>query len=279
MGTRLLKPISNAARKHSVDDFSDITTKKAEKSLLAPLKKIAGRNSQGKITVRHRGGGVKRMYRVIDFTTAQGEYEVKTIEYDPNRSARIALCEGEKGKKIYVVAPNGLRVGKKIIFGDMALIRPGHRMLLKNIPVGTFIYNIELNPGQGGKIARSAGVSAQLMGKEGTYVQVKLPSGEIRKVKEECMASVGVVSNADHSNILWGKAGRIRKLGKRPTVLGKSMNPNDHPHGGGEGHTSIGIRGGAKTPWGARALGLKTRKKNHPTDKYIIRGRKKKNKR
>jgi large subunit ribosomal protein L2 len=278
MGTKLLKPISNATRQNSVDDFSDITTKKAEKSLLAPLKKIAGRNNQGKITVRHRGGGVKRMYRLIDFTTASGEYEVKTIEYDPNRSARIALCEGEKGKKIYVIAPDGLRVGKKIIFGDEALIRPGHRMLLKNIPVGTFIYNIELNPGQGGKIARSAGVSAQLMGKEGTYVQVKLPSGEIRRVNEDCMASVGIVSNSDHSNIVWGKAGRIRKLGKRPTVLGKSMNPNDHPHGGGEGHTDIGLKH-PKTPWGAPALGYKTRKKNHPTDKYIIRGRKKKNKR
>lgn len=279
MGVRLLKPISNATRQNSVDDFSDITTKKPEKSLLMPLKKIAGRNNQGKITVRHQGGGVKRMYRLIDFRTASGEYEVKTIEYDPNRSARIALCEGEKGKKIYMIAPVGLKVGKKVIFGDSALIRPGHKMLLKNIPVGTFIYNIELNPGQGGKIARSAGVSAQLMGKEGTYIQVKLPSSEIRRINENCMASIGVVSNPEHSNIKWGTAGRIRKLGKRPTVRGKAMNPVDHPHGGGEGNTSIGIKGGAKTPWGVRALGLKTRKKDHPTDKFILRGRKKKNKR
>lgn len=275
---RLLKPISNATRQISMSDFSDITTKKPEKSLTSPVKIIAGRNNQGKITVRHRGGGVKRMYRLVDFKMASGTYEVKTIEYDPNRSARIALCEGDKGKKIYMVAPNGLKVGKKVVFGEEALVRPGHRMFLKNIPLGTFIYNIELNVGQGGKIARSAGVSAQLMGKEGEYVQVKLPSGEIRKINENCMASFGIVSNAEHSNIKWGKAGRIRKLGKRPTVLGKSMNPNDHPHGGGEGHTDIGLKH-PKTPWGAPALGLKTRKKDHRTDKFIIRGRKKKNKR
>lgn len=275
MAVKKVKPISNATRQLSVDDFNDITTKKPEKSLLVPLNKRAGRNNQGKITVRHQGGGVKRMYRLIDFRMASGEYEVKTIEYDPNRTARIALAQAEDGKKIYMVAPQGLTVGKKVVFGDEALIRPGHRAKLSNIPVGTFIYNIELNPGQGGKIARSAGVSAQLAAKEGLFVHVKLPSGEIRKVNENCLASIGVISNPEHQNIKWGKAGRVRKMGKRPTVLGKSMNPVDHPHGGGEGHTDIGIKH-PKTPWGAPALGLKTRKKEHPTDKFIVRRRKKK---
>lgn len=275
MAVKKVKPISNATRQLSVDDFRDITTKKPEKSLLVPLNKRAGRNNQGKITVRHQGGGVKRMYRLIDFRMASGEYEVKTIEYDPNRTARIALAQTEDGKKIYMVAPQGLTVGKKVVFGDEALIRPGHRAKLSNIPVGTFIYNIELNPGQGGKIARSAGVSAQLAAKEGLFVHVKLPSGEIRKVNENCLASIGVISNPEHQNIKWGKAGRVRKMGKRPTVLGKSMNPVDHPHGGGEGHTDIGIKH-PKTPWGAPALGLKTRKKDHPTDKFIVRRRKKK---
>jgi large subunit ribosomal protein L2 len=275
MAVRKLKPISNATRQISVDDFSDITTRKPEKSLLVTKKSQAGRNNQGKITIRHRGGGVKQKYRLIDFRMASGTYEVKTIEYDPNRSARIALCASEDGKKIYMVAPTGLKVGKKVIFGDEAMIRSGHRLALKNIPVGTFIFNIELNPGQGGKLVRSAGVSAQLMGKEGSYALVKLPSGEIRRINENSMASIGVVSNSEHSNIKWGKAGRVRKMGKRQTVLGKSMNPNDHPHGGGEGHTDIGIKH-PKTPWGAPALGLKTRKKDHPTDKFIVRRRKKK---
>lgn len=278
MAVKRVKPISNATRQLSVDDFSDITTKKPEKSLLSALKSKAGRNNQGKITTRHRGGGVKKKYRIIDFRMAEGSFEVKTIEYDPNRSARIALCANEAGKKIYIVAPANLKVGKKVIFGDDAQIRSGHRAKLKNIPVGTTIFNIEMNPGQGGKIARSAGAGAQLVAKEGQFVQVKMPSGELRRVNEECMASIGTVSNPEYQNIKWGKAGRIRKLGFRPTVLGKSMNPNDHPHGGGEGHTSIGIKH-PKTPWGAPALGLKTRKKNNPTDKFIIRGRKKKNKR
>lgn len=278
MAVKRVKPISNATRQLSVDDFSDITTKKPEKSLLSALKSKAGRNNQGKITTRHRGGGVKKKYRIIDFRMAEGSFEVKTIEYDPNRSARIALCVNEAGKKIYIVAPANLKVGKKVIFGDDAQIRSGHRAKLKNIPVGTTIFNIEMNPGQGGKIARSAGAGAQLVAKEGQFVQVKMPSGELRRVNEECMASIGTVSNPEYQNIKWGKAGRIRKLGFRPTVLGKSMNPNDHPHGGGEGHTSIGIKH-PKTPWGAPALGLKTRKKNNPTDKFIIRGRKKKNKR
>jgi large subunit ribosomal protein L2 len=275
MAVKKVKPISNATRGLTMDDFSDITKKKPEKSLCVPLKKHSGRNNQGKITVRHRGGGVKRMYRLVDFKMLKGEYEVMSIEYDPNRSARIALCKSEMGKKIYIVAPQTLVVGKKVVFGDEALVRPGHRAPLKNIPVGTFIYNIELNPGQGGKFARSAGVSAQLAAKEGLFVHIKMPSGEIRKVNENCMASVGVVSNPEHQNIKWGKAGRVRKRGIRPTVLGKSMNPVDHPHGGGEGHTSIGLKH-PKTPWGAPALGLKTRKRNHPTDKFIVRNRKKK---
>lgn len=276
MAVKELKPISNATRQLSVDDFADVTAKSPEKSLIRAIKKRAGRNNQGKITIRHRGGGVKRLYRLIDFKAASGEYIVKTIEYDPNRSARIALCESDDGKKIYIIAPQNIKVGKKVIFGNEAQIRPGHRAQLKNIPVGTFIYNIELNPGQGGKIARSAGVSAQLVSKEDKFVQVKLPSGEIRKINENCLASIGLVSNPEHQNIKWGKAGRVRKLGIRPTVLGKSMNPNDHPHGGGEGHTDIGLKGGPKTPWGAKALGLKTRKKNHPSDKYIIKRRNKK---
>jgi large subunit ribosomal protein L2 len=189
MAVKKVKPISNATRGLTMDDFSDITKKKPEKSLCVPLKKHSGRNNQGKITVRHRGGGVKRMYRLVDFKMLKGEYEVMSIEYDPNRSARIALCKSEMGKKIYIVAPQTLVVGKKVVFGDEALVRPGHRAPLKNIPVGTFIYNIELNPGQGGKFARSAGVSAQLAAKEGLFVHIKMPSGEIRKVNENCMAS------------------------------------------------------------------------------------------
>jgi large subunit ribosomal protein L2 len=278
MAVKRVKPISNATRGLSIDDFADITTKKPEKSLLAVLKSKAGRNNQGKITVRHRGGGVKRKYRIIDFKMIEGSFEVKTIEYDPNRSARIALCANEAGKKIYIIAPANLKVGKKVVFGAEAQVRSGHRAKLKNIPVGTTIFNIEMNPGQGGKIARSAGTGAQLAAKEGQFVQIKMPSGELRRINEECMASIGTVSNPEYQNIKWGKAGRVRKLGFRPTVLGKSMNPNDHPHGGGEGHTSIGIKH-PKTPWGAPALGLKTRKKNNPTDKFIVRGRKKKNKR
>ncbi len=278
MAIRKVKPISNATRQLSVDDFSDVTTRKPEKSLLVALKRKAGRNNQGKITTRHRGGGVKRKYRLVDFKMLEGEFEVKTIEYDPNRTARIALCQSEAGKKIYILAPVGLKVGKKVVFGADAQIRAGHRAKLRNIPVGTSIYNIEMNPGQGGKIARSAGVGAQLSAKEGAFVQIKLPSGEIRKINQECMASMGAVSNPDYQNINWGKAGRTRKMGFRPTVRGSAMNPVDHPHGGGEGNQSIGLKH-PKTPWGAPALGKITRKKNHPTNKFIVRGRKKKNKR
>lgn len=274
MAVRRLKPNTNAQRQMSVDDFSDVTTRKPEKSLLAKKKKSTGRNNQGKVTVRHKGGGVKRKYRIVDFRMLEGKYEVKTIEYDPNRTARIALLESDKGQKAYIIAPEGLRLGKKVVFGDDADIQMGHRKQLKNIPVGTFIYNVELTPGQGGKMVRSAGTGAQLLSKEGKLVHVKLPSGEVRKISENCRASIGTVSNTEHQNIKWGKAGRMRKRGIRPTVLGKSMNPVDHPHGGGEGHQSIGKN--PKTPWGAPALGLKTRKKKSASNKYIVRGRKKK---
>lgn len=274
MGVRRLKPNTNAQRQMSVDDFSDITTRKPEKSLIATKKKTSGRNNQGKITVRHKGGGVKRKYRIVDFKMLSGQFEVKTIEYDPNRTARIALLESKEGKKAYIIAPDGIKVGKKVVFGEDAQVRTGHRKQLKDIPVGTFIYNIELIPEQGGKLARSAGTGAQLLAKEGELVNIKLPSGEIRKVSQNCRASIGVVSNPEHQNIKWGKAGRMRKRGIRPTVLGKSMNPVDHPHGGGEGHQSIGRN--PKTPWGAPALGLKTRKKKATSNKYIVRSRKKK---
>lgn len=272
MAVRRLRPVTNAQRQYSVDDFSDITTKKPEKSLLVTKKKNSGRNAQGKITVRHRGGGVKKKYRLVDFKMLSGTYEVKTIEYDPNRTGRIALCEDEAGKKIYILAPEGLKVGKTLKFGEEANVSRGHRRALKDLPVGTLIYNIEVRPGQGGKLVRSAGSAGQLLAKEGELVQVKLPSGEIRKVAGDCLASVGVVSNADHQNIKIGKAGRVRKMGRRPQVLGKSMNPVDHPHGGGEGHGSVGRH--PKTPWGAPALGLKTRKAKNPTNKFIVRRRK-----
>ncbi len=274
MAVRKLKPTTNGQRQFSVDDFSDITTKKPEKSLLVTKQKRSGRNAQGKITIRHRGGGVKQKYRLVDFKMLSGSYEVKTIEYDPNRTARIALCANEAGKKIYIVAPEGLKVGKTLKFGEEAGVSRGHRKALKDLPVGTLIYNIELRPGQGGKLVRSAGVSAQLLAKEGELVHLKMPSGEIRKVSRECLASVGTVSNPEHQNIKIGKAGRTRKMGRRPQVLGKSMNPVDHPHGGGEGHGAIGRH--PKTPWGAPALGLKTRKKKNPTSKFIVRRRKNK---
>jgi large subunit ribosomal protein L2 len=239
------------------------------------MKSKAGRNNQGKITIRHRGGGVKRKYRLIDFKMLEDtKATVLAIEYDPNRSARIALIEKENGEKAYIVAPAGVKVGQKIAFGAEAEIRSGNRKKLSDIPVGTIVYNIELAAGKGGQIARSAGTKAQLMAKEAGMASIKLPSGEIRMVAENCMASIGIVSNSEHSNIKLGKAGRVRKMGIRPTVLGKSMNPVDHPHGGGEGHSAIGPSS-PRTPWGAVALGLKTRKRNKLSNKYIVRSRKK----
>ncbi len=274
MAVRKVKPITNAQRGLSIDDFSDITKKNPEKSLLTTLQKKSGRNNQGKITTRHKGGGVKRKYRVIDFKMLTGEYTVTAIEYDPNRSARIALLTAANGKKIYILAPEGLKPGKKIKFGDEAVTATGHRRKLADLPVGTNIYNIELRPGQGGKLVRSAGSAAQLLAKEGELVHIKLPSGEIRKIARGCMASVGTVSNPEYQNIRVGKAGRVRKMGIRPTVRGSAMNPVDHPHGGGEGHQSIGLKH-PKTPWGAPALGAKTRKNKKFSNKLIVRGRKK----
>lgn len=274
MAVKLLRPISNARRGMSVDDFSDITKKKPEKSLTVTLKKRAGRNAQGKITVRHRGGGTKRKYRLIDFKmTGNIEGKITAIEYDPNRNARIALVEKTDGGKFYMIAPKGAKIGKKIVGGENAEVRSGNRMTLKDIPVGTVIYNIELVPGKGGALARSAGTKAQLMAKEGNLVQVKLPSGEQRLVDENGLASIGEVSNPEHKNIKVGKAGRKRHMGIRPTVRGKAMNPVDHPHGGGEGGTDIGLTH-PKTPWGMPALGFKTRNRKAKSNKMIVRGRK-----
>jgi large subunit ribosomal protein L2 len=275
MGIKVLKPMTNGQRGMSVDDFSDLTKKKPEKSLTVGTKSKAGRNSQGKITVRHRGGGVKRRLRIVDFKMLGNvKATVASIEYDPSRSARIALIEKEDGTKAYIVAPAGMKVGQKLAFGEEAEIRSGNRKALIDIPVGTIVYNIELIPGKGGQLARSAGTKAQLMAKEAGFAQIKLPSGEIRLVREDCLASIGTVSNSEHSNIKVGKAGRKRKMGFRPTVLGKSMNPVDHPHGGGEGHTSIGLTN-PKTPWGKPALGLKTRNRKKLSNSLIVKPRKK----
>ena len=242
-----------------------------EKSLLRPLKKNSGRNNYGRITVRHHGGGNRRKYRVIDFKRTKFDVEatVKTLEYDPNRSAHIALIEYADGVKSYILAPVGLKVGDKVLAGPNADIKPGNALPLTNIPVGTFIHNVELYPGKGGQLARAAGNAAQLMAKEGVYALLRLPSGELRNVPVNCMATVGQVGNTDHENVKIGKAGRTRHLGIRPTVRGSVMNPNDHPHGGGEGKSPIG-RPGPVTPWGKPALGYKTRKKKKHSDKLIV---------
>ena len=262
-------------RRHMTgSDFSEITKTKPEKSLVVSLKKNAGRNNQGKITCRHRGGGSRRKYRLIDFKRRKDDVPatVKSIEYDPNRSANIALLAYADGEKTYILAPEGLKVGQKVMNGEHAEIRTGNCLPMNMIPVGTLIHNIELYPGRGGQLVRSAGNSAQLMAKEGKYATVRLPSGEMRMVPIVCRATVGVVGNGDHNLINIGKAGRKRHMGFRPTVRGSAMNPNDHPHGGGEGKTGIG-RPGPSTPWGKPALGLKTRKKNKQSNKYIVRRR------
>lgn len=279
MAVKVYKPTTPGRRKSSVQDFSDITKKRPEKSLLAPMKSKAGRNNQGKITVRHRGGGVKRLYRVVDFKRHDFnvEFEVKTIEYDPNRNARIMMVESAEGKKAYYLAPQGIEVGQKIVCskeGVEATI--GNRMPLEKIPVGLFVYNVEITPGKGGQIVRGAGNGAQLQVIEGKYAQMKLPSGEVRLVQKESLATVGMVSNPDYRLIRWGKAGRRRMLGWRPIVKGKNMNPVDHPHGGGEGHSPIGLRGGPKTKWGKKAMGVKTRKPGKWSDKFIVKNRKSK---
>jgi large subunit ribosomal protein L2 len=253
--------------------FEEITKSKPERSLTEPIRKRGGRNNQGKITVRHRGGGHKRRYRLIDFKRNKFgvRAEVLAIEYDPNRSARIALVQYEDGEKRYIIAPLGLKVGDIVGNGDQAILRPGNALAIKDIPLGTQIHNIELQPGRGGQLARAAGTSAQLLAKEGTYAQVRLPSGEVRLIHENCMATVGQVGNTDHGNISIGKAGRSRWLGWRPSVRGTAMDPDSHPHGGGEGRTGVGMPG-PKTPWGKPALGKRTRS-NKRTSRFIIRRR------
>jgi large subunit ribosomal protein L2 len=275
MAIRSFRPTSPARRHMTVSTFEEITKKAPEKSLLVPLKRKGGRNSQGRITVRHQGGGAKRKYRIIDFKRDKDNIPAKVaaIEYDPNRSANIALLHYVDGEKRYIISPNGLKVGDTVMSGENADIILGNALQLKNIPVGTVIHNIELIPGKGGQLVRSAGNSAQLMAKEGNYAQIRLPSGEVRKVRIECKATIGQVGNIDHENIKLGKAGRKRHLGVRPTVRGSVMNPADHPHGGGEGKAPIG-RPSPVTPWGKPTIGYKTRKKNNPTDKYIIKRRK-----
>ncbi|WP_088106049.1 50S ribosomal protein L2 [Halalkalibacter urbisdiaboli] len=276
MAIKKYKPTSAGRRGMSVSDFAEITTDKPEKSLLAPLHKKGGRNNQGKLTVRHQGGGHKRQYRVIDFKRNKDGIpgRVATIEYDPNRSANIALINYVDGEKRYILAPKGLKVGTMIESGPESDIKVGNALPLKNIPVGTVIHNIELKPGKGGQLVRSAGTEAQLLGKEGDYVLVRLNSGETRYILSTCRATIGQVGNLEHELINIGKAGRSRWLGKRPTVRGSVMNPNDHPHGGGEGRAPIG-RKSPMSPWGKPTLGYKTRKKNKASDKYIVRRRKK----
>jgi large subunit ribosomal protein L2 len=274
MAIRKFKPTSPARRFMTVSDFGEITKFEPERSLLASKKKNAGRNSYGRITVRHRGGGNKQKYRIIDFKR-QKDGVIATvigIEYDPNRSANIALIQYEDGEKAYIIAPLGLTDGDKVVSGEGADIKPGNALFLKDIPVGTLIHNIELYPGNGAQLVRSAGSSAQLMAKEGKYAQVRLPSGEVRMVRLDCKATIGIIGNQQHENISIGKAGRKRHMGWRPTVRGVVMNPNDHPHGGGEGKSPIG-RPAPVTPWGKPALGLKTRKHKNRTDKFIVKRR------
>ncbi len=274
MAIKTYKPVTPGRRGMTVIDYSGLSKVAPERSLLETLKKHSGRNSYGRITVRHKGGGNRRKYRVIDFKRNKigMDAEVKTIEYDPNRSAFIALVQYEDGEKRYILAPEKLSVGDKVRSGADCDIKPGNALPLANIPVGTVIHNVELHPGKGAQLVRSAGNMAQLMAKENGMALLRLPSGELRNVAENCMATIGVVSNADHSNVNYGKAGRIRHMGVRPTVRGSVMNPNDHPHGGGEGKSPVG-RPGPVTPWGKPALGYKTRKTNNRTDKFIVKRR------
>ena len=276
MALKTYRPTSPGRRAMSGSSFEEITKSKPEKSLLRPLKKKAGRNNQGRITVRHRGGGAKRQLRIIDFKRDKIGVpgRVATIEYDPNRSARIALIHYADGDKRYILAPVGLNVGDKIQAGPDAEIRPGNSLPLKSLPTGTQIHNIEMQAGKGGQMVRSAGASAQLLAKEGDYAHIRLPSGEVRLVRSECMATVGQVGNVEHQGISLGKAGRKRWLGWRPTVRGSAMTPRDHPHGGGEGRSPVGLPG-PKTPWGKPTLGYKTRT-NKSSDRLIVRRRRKK---
>ncbi|MDO4494689.1 MAG: 50S ribosomal protein L2 [Clostridiaceae bacterium] len=274
MSIKVYKPTGNARRNMSVTDFSELSKVAPERSLLVSLKKNSGRNSYGRITVRHRGGGQRRKYRVIDFKRDKFDIPatVASVEYDPNRSAFIALLNYEDGEKRYILQPAGLKVGDTVVAGAAADIKPGNALPLSNIPVGTVVHNVELYPGRGGQLARAAGNSAQLMAKEGIYALLRLPSGELRNVPASCMATIGQVGNLDHENVKVGKAGRKRHMGWRPTVRGSVMNPCDHPHGGGEGKAPIG-RPGPVTPWGKPALGYKTRNTKKPSDKLIIKRR------
>ena len=274
MSIKVYKPTGNARRNMSVTDFSELSKVAPERSLLVSLKKNSGRNSYGRITVRHRGGGQRRKYRVIDFKRDKFDIPatVASVEYDPNRSAFIALLNYEDGEKRYILQPAGLKVGDTVVAGAAADIKPGNALPLSNIPVGTVVHNVELYPGRGGQLARAAGNSAQLMAKEGIYALLRLPSGELRNVPASCMATIGQVGNLDHENVKVGKAGRKRHMGWSPTVRGSVMNPCDHPHGGGEGKAPIG-RPGPVTPWGKPALGYKTRNTKKPSDKLIIKRR------
>ena len=274
MAIKVYKPTTNGRRNMSVTDYSGLSKCGPEKSLLEPLKKHSGRNSYGRITVRHHGGGNRQKYRIIDFKRNKFgvKAEVKTLEYDPNRSANIALIEYEDGVKSYILAPAGLKVGDTVVAGPDADIKVGNALPLANIPVGTMVHNIEMQPGKGGQIARSAGMAAQLMAKEGKYATIKMPSGEMRYILLVCKATIGQVGNLEHEIIRIGKAGKTRHMGVRPTVRGVVMNPCDHPHGGGEGKSPIG-RPAPVTPWGKPALGLKTRKHKNRTDKFIIKRR------
>ena len=269
------KAYTPSRRNMTVSDFAEVTKKTPEKSLLAKKRKNAGRNSYGRITVRHQGGGNRQKYRIVDFKRRKDDMEATVIgiEYDPNRSANIALIQYEDGEKAYILAPQGLTDGDKVISGEAVDIKVGNCIPISSIPVGTLIHNIELNPKQGGKLVKAAGQSAQLMAKEGKYAHVRLPSGEMRLILSTCRATIGVIGNSDHENVKIGKAGRKRHMGIRPTVRGSVMNPVDHPHGGGEGRAPIG-HSGPLTPWGKPALGYKTRKKNNRTDKFIVKRRK-----
>ena len=274
MAIKSYKPTTAARRQMTVTDYSQLSKVAPEKSLVESLKTNSGRNSYGRITVRHRGGGNRRKYRVIDFKREKAGVpaQVLTLEYDPNRSAHIALVQYEDGEKRYIIAPNGLKVGDTVVSGPAADNNAGNALPLANIPVGTFIHNVELYPGKGAQLARAAGIQAQLMAKEGAYALIRLPSGELRNVPANCMATIGQVGNIDHENVSYGKAGRKRHMGWRPTVRGSVMNPNDHPHGGGEGKSPVG-RPGPVTPWGKPALGYKTRKHHNRSDKFIVKRR------
>ena len=275
MGMKHFNPTTPSLRNMTVSTFEEITKKTPEKSLLTTKKKHSGRNSYGRITVRHQGGGNRQKYRLVDFKRRKDDMPATVIgiEYDPNRSANIALIEYEDGEKSYILAPIGLKDGDKVISGEKADIKPGNCMKIESIPVGTMIHNIELNPGQGGKLVRAAGQEAQLMAKEGKYAHVRLPSGEMRLIMAICRATIGTIGNADHENVKIGKAGRSRHMGLRPEVRGSVMNPNDHPHGGGEGKSPVGHEG-PMTPWGKPALGYKTRKHNKKSNKFIVKRRK-----